>query len=221
MALVLPIASESTLLGSGVVIEISNGHFFIATALHLFGECRQIRVGIPPHNGDCSAVQTYPLNQARAYEAKLVASNPLADVGIIAFKEAGTAPISRLAGPTEIPAVGRSIVALGYPFAPIGSLLETWAPGTVIARTRRMITPKSGIDEFVISNQSHPGSSGSAVLGREDGILYGILRGSLAPPEMLRVGNIPIATDTSVTFVTAAHYVTELLPFARAAVAQT
>lgn len=215
MAFVLPIASENALLGSGVVVDVQPGFVLVATALHLFGECKSIRIGLPPHGGDCTAVQSYPVPQFPAFEAHLIASNPLADIGILGCKVSGGGLIPPLADRKRLPKVGARIVALGYPFAPIGSCLETWVPGVVTARTRRLVTANVGIDEFVISNQSHPGSSGSAVVGQDDGILYGILRGSLSPPDLLRIGNIPVATDTSVTFVVSAHYIAELLPQAR------
>lgn len=215
MALVLPVAVENTLVGSGVIVEIGSDYFFVATALHLLGASANVRVGNPPHNGDMAAVQAYPVDQFPAFPASLAAANPLADVAILAVKIQAGGRVPPFGRADNIPTVGKKIVALGYPFAPLGSCLETWAPGYVSARTKRMIAPGFGIDEFIITNPAHPGASGSAVVGQEDGVLYGILRGSLSPPDTLKIGNVPIATDSSVTFVVSIHYVAELLPHAR------
>lgn len=215
MAYVFPIAVENSLVGSGVVIEVGPDYALLATALHLLGASSDIRVGLPPHNGNMSCVQAYPIAQFPALNAVLVASNPLADIGILALKTPAQGQIPPFGRKDNIPTVGHKIVALGYPFAPMGSCLETWAPGFVSARTKRMVSANVGIDEFIITNPAHPGSSGSAVVGQEDGILYGILRGSLSPPDILRIGDVPIATDTTVTFVVSIHYAVELLPLAR------
>ena len=81
----------------------------------------------------------------------------------------------------------------------------------------RQLAPGISVNELVLAHTSHPGSSGSAVVGKSDGVLYGIVRGTLAPPEVMKIGDIPIATDTSVTFASSAHYLQELIRVAQEA----
>ena len=165
-------------------------------------------------------VQTYPLAQVQALPASIVAVDPFADLAIVAAQGdvSGTPMVAPIVNSAGLVSVGAEIVVLGYPFGPIGSLLETWTPGYVTALARRAVGPGLAIDELVLSSVGHIGSSGSAVIGRANGMLYGIFRGSLAPPEALKIGEIPIATDTSVTFATSAHILHDLLVTARSVI---
>jgi len=212
MSYVLPIATRDKLVGSAVVVGKHKENILLATALHLFGESDVIQVAIPPHGGNCMQQQAYPLLQTPALKAEILSTNPFADLAILSIKpDYGSIPLPKIVHQPNLLDVGEEIIVLGYPFAPLGSMLETWTPGHVSALAKRIISIGFGIDELVLSNVSHPGSSGSAVVGKKDGILYGILRGTLSPPEVMRIGNIPIATDTSVTLVSSAHYLHELI----------
>ena len=57
------------------------------------------------------------------------------------------------------------------------------------------------IEEFVISHQTYSGSSGSPVIRLSDGIICGMVRGCLALPEVISVGNMPLGADSNITFV--------------------
>jgi hypothetical protein len=57
------------------------------------------------------------------------------------------------------------------------------------------------------------------VIGRQDGIVHGILRGAFTPPEVMRVGHIPITTDISVTVATSGYYLHDMLRQAKEALA--
>lgn len=213
MAQVLPIAVAGQLVGSAVIVAVKDKRIFLATALHILGEGQSIQVALTPTGGDCSAIQHYPIQQIHVQVANIVTIDPFADLALIEIRPEGASNL-RLPKIVNLPGhapVGTDIVVLGYPFAPIGSVLETWTPGTITAVARRTIAQSIGVDELVLSNIAHPGSSGSAVIGKNDGILYGILRGSLAPPEVMKIGNIPVATDTSVTFATSAHLLHPLI----------
>jgi S1-C subfamily serine protease len=220
MTIALPIAVGGRLVGTGVLVDRAAENLFFATCLHLFGEGNDIRIAIPPHGGNCTATQPYPLAGTPALAASVVAIDPFSDIAILHTKEvsAMTPPMPPIATSSGLIPVGTEVVVLGYPFAPIGSFLETWTPSYVTAIAQRHITPVVMVDEIVLSATAHPGSSGSAVMGKKDGVLYGIVRGALAPPEVLRIGDIPIATDTSVTFATSAHVIHELLKTAKLAV---
>lgn len=221
MTLVLPIASAGRLVGSAVLVAIEGGHPLFATALHLLGDSAQLQIALPPHGGNCQAVQAYPLTEMKALVGTVLATDPFADLAIVGSTDTVTAlQLSSIAAsPTSI-AVGTDVVVLGYPFAPLGSFLETWVPSTVSALALRNIAPGITVNEMVLAHTAHPGSSGSAVVGRNDGVLYGIVRGTLAPPEIMKIGDIPVATDTSVTFASSAHYLTELLVVARQAMGE-
>ena len=85
----------------------------------------------------------------------------------------------------------------------------------MIALARRQVLEGVTVDELVLSIQHQPGLAGSAVIGRQDGVVHAILRGAFSPPEVMRVGHIPIATDISVTIATSAHYLHDLLRTAK------
>lgn len=217
MALVFPVAAQERLVGSAVLLAQHGSHLLFGTALHIIGEFDDIRIAVPPHQGNCALPQTYPVFQTPALAAQVVANNPFADVVILAA-EAQTGPntpVPRIATASGQIAVGSEIVVLGYPFAPVGSFLQTWSPGFVVALARRQVLEGVTVDELVLSNQDQPGLTGAAVIGRQDGVLHGILRGALSPPEVMRVGQIPIATDTSVTIATSAYYLHDMLRMAK------
>lgn len=217
MALVFPIAAREQLVGSAVLLAQHGNHLLFGTALHIIGEFDDIRVAIPPHQGNCAQPQTYPVFQAPALAAEVVATNPLADIVILAA-EAQTGPntpLPRIATAAGQVSVGSEIIVLGYPFAPVGSFLETWTSGCVVALARRQVLDGVAVDELVLSIQNQPGLAGSAVIGRHDGMVHGILRGPFSPPEVLRVGHIPIANDMSVVIATSGHYLHDMLRMAK------
>ena len=214
MVQVLPIACDGRLVGSATIMSIKNQEVYLATAAHILGSAQTIQIALPPHGGDCTLQQKYPMpSETAALEAEIATIDPFLDMAIIRSKGAQvsgvqTPPLANRAN--QLP-VGSEVVVLGYPFAPLNSVLETWVPGHVSALARRVIAEDIEVDELVLSNVAHPGSSGSAVVGKVDGVLYGILRGSLAPPEVMKIGQVPIATDTTVTFATSSHYLTDLV----------
>jgi hypothetical protein len=217
MALVFPVAARERLVGSAVLLSQHGNQLLFCTALHIVGEFDDIRIAVPPHQGNCAVPQTSPVYQTPALAAQVVASNPFADLVILAAEaETGpNTPLPRIATAGGQIAVGSEIVVLGYPFAPVGSFLETWNPGFVIALARRQVLEGVTVDELVLSIRDQPGLSGAAVIGRHDGILHGILRGALSPPEGMRVGQIPIASDTSVTVATSGYYLHDMLRTAK------
>lgn len=217
MALVFPVAAREQLVGSAVLLAQHRDHLLFCTALHIVGEFDDIRIAVPPHQGNCALPQTYPVYQTPALAAHVVASDPFADIVILAA-EAQTGPntpLPRIAtAPGQI-AVGTDIIVLGYPFAPVGSFLETWSPGFVVALARRQVLEGVTVDELVLSIEDRPGLAGSAVIGRQDGVVHGILRGAFSPPEVMHVGHIPLATDMAVTIATSGYYLHDMLRMAK------
>jgi hypothetical protein len=219
MALVFPVAAREQLVGSAVLLARHGNHLLFGTALHIIGEFDDVRIAVPPHQGNCALPQTYPVFQTPALAAQVVASNPFADLVILAA-EAQTGPstpLPRMATASGQIAVGSDVIVLGYPFAPVGSFLETWNPGSVIALARRQVLEGVTVDELVLSIQDKPGLVGAAVIGRQDGIVHGILRGAFSPPEVMRIGHIPVTTDSSVTIATSAYYLHDMLRTAKEA----
>ena len=217
MALVFPVAAGERLVGSAVLVAQHGSHLLFCTALHIIGQFDDVRIAVPPHQGNCALPQTYPVFQTPALAAEVVASNPFADLVILAA-EAQTGPntpLPRIASAAGQIAVGSEIVVLGYPFAPVGSFLQTWSPGYVVALARHEVLEGVIVDEVVLSIQDQPGLSGAAVIGRQDGIVHGILRGAFSPPEVMRVGHIPIATDVSVTVASSGYYLHDMLKIAK------
>lgn len=217
MALVFPVAAREQLVGSAVLLAQHGNHLLFCTALHIIGEYDDVRIAVPPHQGNCALPQAYPVYQTPALAAQVVASNPFADLAILAA-EAQTGPntpLPRIASAAGQIAVGSEIIVLGYPFAPVGSFLETWTPGYVVALARRQVLEGVTVDELVLSIPDQPGLSGSVVIGRQDGIVHGILRGAFAPPEVMRVGQVPIAADIPVTIASSGYYLHDLLRTAK------
>ena len=217
MALVFPVAAGERLVGSAVLVAQHESHLLFCTALHIIGQFDDVRIAVPPHQGNCALPQAYPVFQTPALAAQVVASNPFADMVILAA-EAQTGPntpLPRIASTPGQIAVGSEIVVLGYPFAPVGSFLETWNPGHVIALARREVLEGVTVDELVLSIQDQPGLSGAAVIGRQDGIVHGILRGAFSPPEVMRVGHIPLGTDISITIASSGYYLHDMLRIAK------
>ena len=217
MALVFPVAAQERLVGSAVLVAQHGNHLLFCTALHIVGEFEDIRIAVPPHQGNCALPQTYPVFQTPALAAQVVASNPFADLVILAA-EAQTGPntpLPRIASAPGQIAVGTEIIVLGYPFAPVGSFLQTWTPGFIVALARRQVLEGITVDELVLSIQDQPGLSGSAIIGRHDGIVHGIMRGAFSPPEVMRVGHIPIGAEISVSIATSAFYLHDMLKMAR------
>lgn len=217
MALVFPVAARERLVGSAVLLAQHGNQLLFGTALHIIGEFDDVRIAVPPHQGNCALPQSYPVFETPALAAQVVASNPFADLVILAA-EAQTGPntpLPRIATASGQIAVGSDIIVLGYPFAPVGSFLETWTPGSVIALARRQVLEGVTVDELVLSVRDHPGLAGAAVIGRHDGIVHGILRGAFSPPEIMRVGHIPVATELSVTIATSGFYLHDMLKTAR------
>jgi hypothetical protein len=215
MSTVLPLAVDGELTGSAFAIGTHEEDLLLATTLHLLGEGNNIQIGLPKHGGDCSKRQSYPVQQFPAFEAEIESTNSLADLAILRSDTEGlegAVSTCRIPEEPDLIGVGDKVVVLGYPFSPIGSTLETWTPTHVSALGSRKVGPGASVEEIVLSMQGHPGISGSPVIGRQDGILHGIVRGVLSAPEVIDAGGIPIGTDTSVTFAVSGHLLTDLIP---------
>lgn len=212
MAIAIPICIKERLVGTGFIAGAKDETLIVVTTLHLLGNGYEFRVGLPPHLGDLSIPQKYPLQAISAFEAKLVLTEPMFDIAILTVKNSGIrAPIPRfISSHTEVQ-VGDEVLVVGYPFAAIGSFLETVEPCHVSAVGNRFLGTNINRYEYIITHQTHPGSSGSPVIRKSDGAVCGIVRGCLAPPGIVSIGNLPLGTDTNVTYATSAHIIPYLI----------
>src|SRR5215208_2545408 len=178
MALVFPVAAREQLVGSAVLLAQHGNHLLFCTALHIIGEYDDIRIAVPPHQGNCALPQTYPVYQTPALAAHIVASNPFADIVILAAEaETGpNTPLPRIAtAPGQI-AVGSDVVVLGYPFAPIGSFLQTWSPGSVVALARHQVIEGVTVDEVMRVGHIPVTTSSSFTVATSGHYLHEMLR---------------------------------------------
>jgi S1-C subfamily serine protease len=158
--------------------------------------------------------QPYPLLQTQALTLDVILTEPLLDLAVLltpVLDQPQASAIPRfITEPREIK-VGDEVIIAGYPFAAIGSMLETAQISHVSAIGERRVIGGGSRLELILSAHTHPGSSGSPVVRRSDGIVCGVIRGCLAPPSTIAIGNLPIGTDTSVTYATCAETIPQLV----------
>lgn len=212
MAIAVPVGIGDKLVGTGFIAGVHEGMPAIVTALHLLGNSSDFMIGVPPHMGDVAQLQQYPLPTITVLPARLALAEPLLDIAVLILApNTLMAPVPRYIGsPSEIQ-VGESVFVVGYPFAAIGSFLETVEPSHISALGDRLLDGGVHRLEFIISHQTFVGSSGSPVVRRSDGAVCGLVRGCLAPPGMISIGNLPLGTDTNVTYATSAHIIPALV----------
>lgn len=212
MAIAIPVGIKDKLVGTGFIAGAQDNVFAVVTALHSIGNGQEFRIGLPPHFGDLSVPQQYPLQTVPALAAKLVLVEPLLDIAILLLKEENLrAPIPRFITSQKELRVGEDVLIVGYPFATIGSFLETAEPCNISAIGNRVMPIGGNRYEFIVSHQTYIGSSGSPVIRKSDGAVCGIVRGCLAPPGVISIGNLPLGTDSNVTYATSAHVIPELI----------
>lgn len=212
MAIAVPIAVDGALVGTGFFAGTRDKKIAVVTTLHHLGRGTRVEVVVPPHGGDVAQPQPYPQSQAPTILARVVFSDPLLDLAVLMIpaQDISVGLPRFAAGPYDTP-VGEPVLVVGYPFAPIGSLLETVQVAHVSALGQRMMAGGIMKPEIILAVQTHPGSSGSPIIRRADGLVCGVLRGCLAPPSVISVGNLPLATDTSVTYAVSGSVVPQLL----------
>jgi len=212
MAIVLPIVVDDKLCGSGFVAGTKDKLIAVVTALHLLGNGREYKVLLPPHLGDVSMFQRYPLQMVDALPAILAITEPLVDLAILLLIDtAFQSPVPKFISNPKVVGIGEEVLIVGYPFAPMGSFLETVEPCSISALGNRMSGEFSQRYEFIIAHQTHSGSSGSPVIRRKDGVVCGVVRGCLAPPNTLSIANMPIGSDSNVTYASSSHVIPPLI----------
>ena len=207
MGMVLPIASLNedkvieNFLGSATVLKQKGNSLLLVTCAHLLNNQLNPIIIYPPHSGILSNLQSYPQAAFKFSPVEVLDINPLLDLVFLKLNGIeGLITLPSLLDDFQKIEVGESVVVLSYPFAPLGSVLETFHPCFVSAKGLRIISPELGVKELILTYHAHTGSSGGGVYSQKDGKLCGIVRGALAISDTLRIGNIPVGTDSSVTF---------------------
>jgi len=211
MAIAVPVGIKEKLVGTGFIAGARGESLAVVTALHLLGNGQEFLIGLPPHGGDLAKPQNYPIQSIAAREAELALVEPLLDIAIMLVKGGIQAPIPKFISSSNEIQIGEEMLVVGYPFVVIGSFLETVEPCFISALGNRVLASGITRPEFIISHQTHPGSSGSPVIRRADGVVCGIVRGCLAPPGKISIGNLPLGTDTNITYTTSAHFIPSLI----------
>ena len=138
--------------GSGVIISEDG---YIVTNNHVIDDATKLRVTL--HDG-------------RAFDAKIIGSDPATDVALIKIEASGlpTLPF----GSSDDLRLGEWVLAIGYPM----ELQSTITAGIVSAKARRLgaLDNHAGIESFIQTDAAvNPGNSGGALVNTR-GELVGI-----------------------------------------------
>ena len=142
-----------TSLGSGVIIDSSNG--YILTNNHVVKEADEI---------------TITLYDKREYTASIIGTDKLSDLALLQINAKKLSDIKL--GNSDMLKVGEWVVAIGNPFQQ--SLSNTVTAGIVSAKGRSDIISNRNIENFIQHDAAiNPGNSGGALINL-DGELIGI-----------------------------------------------
>lgn len=213
MAISLPLVVDSQLISSSFIAGGDDKSVALVTTLHQIGNGRNIHIAIPEHGGDVSIPQTYPFVNIRAFKINLALAEPFLDLAIMLlprFPGLIVPTFPNFINSADEIKVGEEVIVVGYPFAPMDSILETVQICYVSALGIRQMGVATR-REIILSAQTYSGSSGSPVLRRSDGKVCGVVRGCLALPSGLNVGNMPLGSDSNITYATSAHIIPTLV----------
>src|SRR5690606_13813153 len=80
MAIVLPLATTDRLLSSAVLVGQKDGYPIFVSTLHQIGQCKEFKIGIPPHSGSISSIQEYPIDVVPAIDVDMIKADPIHDL---------------------------------------------------------------------------------------------------------------------------------------------
>ena len=86
MAIVLPLASTDKLLSSAVLVGQKDGFPIFVSTLHQIGQCTEFKIGIPPHLGNISSIQEYPIDGVQAIDVDMIKVDPIHDLAFFKGK---------------------------------------------------------------------------------------------------------------------------------------
>lgn len=212
MALTLPVAVDKKLVGTCFVGGSTEGFVLFITTLHHLGNGASIQIALPPNLGNISKPQTYPLKSVSTIDVEMVYSNPILDLAVLkAGTKALQAPTPNFLQKYNEVKVGEDVMIVGYPYSTMNSFLETAEKCSISAIGNRVFMDTIEVKEFIVSHQTFQGSSGSPIIRRSSGEVCGIVRGCLAPPEVISIGDIPLGTDSNITYALNASIIPNIL----------
>ena len=212
MTIALPLMVDDTPNSTCFVAGSCNGRILFATTLHQLGTAKKFDVAIPPHGGDFNARQIYPLERVQTVELDYVVSDHVLDLAIMVTKVAQIPTLPpRFLGSGQSITIGEKLAVIGYPFAPIGSFLETVTSTTVSSLGLRVVAGIPFVREFTVNVLAHVGLSGSPVVRKSDGVICGVLRGCISPPPMMMTGSLPIGNDSTIAVCVASEHLPRLI----------
>ncbi len=202
MAIALPIGIDKRFVGTCFIADEYDGKLLFLTTLHQMGVGKEYIVGLPEHMGDMNKTQKYPTATVNYIITELLYTDPILDIAVLISKTKDLkSKIPNFISKSTDIFVGESVIVAGYPYIGLGSMLETAEICNISAIGQRLFMGLYPVNELVISHQTLAGSSGSPVIKRSDGTICGMIRGCLAPPEVISIGNMPIGTDSNITYV--------------------
>lgn len=213
LAIALPLVVGESLAGTCFAAARKGDLVALVTTAHQVANGTAYSVVVPGHMGDLAKPQSYPCNQLPTIPLHLSLVDYLYDIAILLMKLPATdpLPIPRIVrSPNEV-RIGEDVLTIGYPYSVIGSVLETVETSQISAIGNRVAPSGSPRIELILARHSYVGSSGSPVVRKSDGTVCGVIRGCLAPPSLVAIGNIPLGSDSSVTYATSAHILPKLL----------
>ena len=134
-------------LGSGVIVQRTNGKIYVLTNNHVAGEAEEISISL--HDG-------------REFKGKLVGADPRRDLAVVVFETREEIPVARL-GDSDSLEVGDLVLAVGNPFG----FESTITMGIVSAVGRQADTGTSiaSLTDYIQTDASiNPGNSGGALV---------------------------------------------------------
>lgn len=212
MTIALPLIIDDNPSSTGFVAAQFSGRLFVATTLHQLGTAKKFQAAVPPHGGDVSGRQVYPLTRIPLIELDYVIGDPILDLAVLITREVQIPPPTpRFITSGQSLATGDDALVLGYPFAPMGSFLETVTQTNVTSLGIRAIAGVPFVREFTVNTHAHVGLSGSPIIRKMDGVVCGVFRGCIAPPSMMSFGSFSYGNDSSVSICVSAEYILPLV----------
>lgn len=210
MSIVLPLVCGQELSATCFVAGKKDGRTIFATTLHQIQMGSELSVGIPAHGGDISKQQFYPITTMPTQKVEVIYASPIHDLALLlsAFESVNSFRPFSVFSDSKI---GDEVCIVGYPYAPIGSALETAEYTKISAIGSRQFMGKMCVDELILHHMTHIGSSGSPVINCSNGKVCGMVRGCLAPPEIMKVGNIPLGADSSITYALSGEIINQAI----------
>jgi len=212
MTIALPLLVDDDPSSTCFVAGSAGGRLLLVTSLHQLGTAKKFAAAIPPHGGDISVRQVYPLQRVPYVELGLLLCDHVLDLAVLVTKDPLIPPPRpRFLGSGLSPAIGEDMFVIGYPFAPIGSFPETMTSTTISSLGIRAVSGVPYVKEFTVNVLAHIGLSGSPVIRKSDGVVCGVLRGCISPPAMMMTGSIPLGNDSTIAVCVVSDYIPSLI----------